>query len=97
MALINHHFYSRIRTIHITAHYGIKTHSLYESIRKVSIPDALLSDLIQFRNNSILSKENASDRWAEKDHFSVFSTWDGKPYFHTVPGTWLRRFLKRKN
>nr|MBC9201052.1 tyrosine-type recombinase/integrase [Paenibacillus sp. PL91] len=43
-----------------------------------------------------MSKENASDNWAEKEHFFVFSTWDGKPYFHTVPGTWLRRFLKRK-
>nr|MBC9201062.1 site-specific integrase [Paenibacillus sp. PL91] len=74
----------------------IKVPKTKNSIRKVSIPVALLPDLIQYRNNSILSKEIASDNWAEKDHFFVFSTWDGKPYFHTVPGTWLRRFLKRK-
>lgn len=42
-------------------------------------------------------KERAGDKWeGSNEHFFVFSTWNGKSYYHTSHGTWLRRFLKRK-
>jgi len=76
----------------------IKPPKTKSSVRKVSIPEALIRDLIEYQKQTISSKKNLADKWeGHPDHFFVFSSWNGKPYYHTVPGTWFRRFLKRNN
>ncbi|MET3846940.1 site-specific integrase [Paenibacillus sp. OAE614] len=75
----------------------IKMPKTRNSIRKVSVPNGLINDLKEYQNHANLIKEQAGDKWeGMNNHFFVFSTWNGKPYYHTVPGTWLRRFIKRK-
>ncbi|MGG4340445.1 site-specific integrase [Paenibacillus lautus] len=76
----------------------IKPPKTKSSVRKVSIPEALISDLKEYQEQTISSKQNLADKWeGHPDHFFVFSSWNGKPYYHTVPGTWFRRFLKRNH
>ncbi|NBD27011.1 site-specific integrase [Paenibacillus glycinis] len=74
----------------------IKPPKTKSSIRKVSIPEALIQDLMQFHAKAHHERIQLDDLWEGGEHFFIFSSWHGKPYYHTVPGTWLRRFLKRK-
>lgn len=66
------------------------------SIRKVSIPSNLLLELNCFKEKSQEQRQQLGELWEGGDHFFVFTSWNGKPYYPTAPGTWLRRFLKRK-
>lgn len=74
----------------------IKSPKTKNSIRRVSIPEVLVEDLKRYKAQCIREREQMAECWAGGDHFFVFSAWNGKPYYHTAPGTWLRRFLKRK-
>lgn len=74
-----------------------KTPKTKSSVRKVSLPEALLEDLKCYYADSLLAKEQLGDEWKGGSHFLVFSSWNGNPFYHTVPGTWFRRFLKRTN
>ncbi|OAB43275.1 integrase [Paenibacillus glacialis] len=75
----------------------IKVPKTKNSFRQVSIPDSLIPELKNYQDQAKMSKENAGDLWEETERFFVFTSWNGKPYYHTVPGTWFRRFLKRNN
>lgn len=67
----------------------IKEPKTKRSVRKVSIPSTLVSDLQKYY---IHCRKKILDI---PEHFFVFSTPDGKPYYDSVPTTWLKRFFKR--
>jgi integrase len=75
----------------------IKEPKTKNSIRKVSVPASLIADLKEYGLHCRKEKLKAGDLWGGGERFFVFSSWNGKPYYHTVPGTWLRRFIKRNN
>jgi integrase len=75
----------------------IKEPKTKNSIRKVSIPSSLIPELKEYYLYRRKERLKAGDLWEGGDHFFVFSSWKGKPFYHTVPGNWLRRFIKRNH
>lgn len=67
------------------------------SLRKVSIPSTLLPDIKEYSLHCRKDRLKAGNLWEGSNHFFVFSSWNGKPLYHTTPGTWFRRFLKKHN
>ncbi|ULT58177.1 site-specific integrase [Neobacillus drentensis] len=65
------------------------------SLRMVSIPAYLVKELRKYKNIKNKERLKAAELWEGGDHFFVFCSWNGKPFYPTVPGTWWRRFIKR--
>ncbi|MGO4548098.1 site-specific integrase [Paenibacillus sp. 2TAB23] len=63
--------------------------------RKVTIPDSLIKDLKHYYETSMQQIQQLGDSRQRGDKFFVFFSETGKPFYHTAPGKWLSRFLKR--
>jgi integrase len=72
----------------------IKEPKTKNSVRRVSLPAAIIPDLNQYKLHMEKEKSTA-EIWEGGDHFFVFSFSNGKPYYHTVPRRWFSRFLQR--
>lgn len=75
----------------------IKEPKTKSSFRRVSLPSSVVSELKLYLLQCEEEKRKLLDAWEGGDHFFVFSATKGKPLYHTVPGTWFRRFIKRKS
>ncbi|WP_257349076.1 tyrosine-type recombinase/integrase [Pseudalkalibacillus decolorationis] len=64
-------------------------------VRVVIPPNFVLEELRQFHHMKKKERLQAAELWEGGSYFFVFSTWHGKPYYPTVPGTWWRRFINR--
>lgn len=65
------------------------------SKRKVAIPDTLLHDLRAYYTHATHLRRLLGDRWQGGEEFHVFFSETGKPFYHTAPGKWFRRFIER--
>lgn len=75
--------------------YQLKVPKTKTSIRVVSVPQSVMSELKKYKHIKNKERMQARDLWEGGDHFFVFSNWNGKPYYPTAPSTWWRRFTKR--
>jgi integrase len=73
----------------------IKAPKTKKSIRKVSIPSSLIPDLKEYYLQCRKEKLKIGDLWEGDERFFIFSSENGKPFYYTVPTTWLRRFFQR--
>lgn len=73
----------------------IKEPKTATSIRRVSLPTSIVSELKSYHLHCRKERLAMGDAWEGGEHFFLFSATSGKHLFHTVPGTWLRRFIKR--
>ncbi|WP_027087959.1 tyrosine-type recombinase/integrase [Cohnella panacarvi] len=65
------------------------------SKRKIAIPDSLLEDLRAYYVHAVQLRKMLGDCWQGGVEFHVFFSETGKPFYHTAPGTWFRRFIHR--
>ncbi len=65
------------------------------SRREVVLPSFITEELRSYKHAKNKERLQAAELWEGGDYYFVFSTWQGKPYYPTVPGTWWSRFLKR--
>ncbi len=65
------------------------------SKRKIAIPDSLLEDLRAYYVHAAQLRKMLGDHWQGGEGFHVFFSETGKPFYHTAPGTWFRRFVQR--
>lgn len=65
------------------------------SKRKVSIPDSLIPELHEYQLQAKKYKLAIRDHWEGGDRLFVFFSEKGKPFYHTAPGKWFSRFIKR--
>ncbi|MDX8045454.1 site-specific integrase [Gracilibacillus sp. S3-1-1] len=92
-------------TIHIrrslgytkTDGYILKEPKTKGSIRKVAPPRKLMEELRRHKLKKSTERIEAKELWQGGQHFFVFSTDLGKPFFLDVPSTWWKRFLERHN
>ncbi|RDY67307.1 site-specific integrase [Halobacillus trueperi] len=75
--------------------FHLKTTKTKSSIRSVVIPNFLVEELRAYKHQKKKERLQAAELWEGGQYNYVFTTWDGKPYYPTVPGTWWRRFIKR--
>ncbi|MEK3885794.1 site-specific integrase [Paenibacillus sp. PL2-23] len=75
----------------------IKEPKTKNSKRRVSIPDSLIKELQHYYEKSKTMKQQLGDMWQGGERFVVFFSETGKPFYHTAPGKWLSRFIKRNN
>lgn len=75
----------------------IKEPKTANSVRRVTLPPSLISELKSYSLHCRKERLALGDAWQGGEHFFLFSATSGKPLYHTVPGTWLRRFIKRNN
>ncbi|MBO1910146.1 site-specific integrase, partial [Microvirga sp. 3-52] len=75
--------------------YQLKEPKTKKSIRKVAPPSQLMDELKSHKQIKKTDRNNAVELWDGGNHFFVFSTDLGKPFFPGVPNTWLTRFFKR--
>ncbi|MFD0673481.1 tyrosine-type recombinase/integrase [Cohnella sp. GCM10027633] len=73
----------------------IKEPKTKTSARRVSLPASLTSELKLYYTHCRKERLALGDAWEGGDRFFLFSATNGKSLYHTVPGTWLRRFIKR--
>ncbi|GGF24287.1 site-specific integrase [Halobacillus andaensis] len=65
------------------------------SLRTVVAPIHLIEELKEYKHVKNKERLQVAEHWEGGNHSFVFSTWNGKPLYPTVPGTWWRRFIKR--
>lgn len=73
----------------------IKKPKTKKSTRKVSIPSSMISDLKHYYLQCKKERLKLGIACDEDNPFFVFSSEKGKPFYYTVPTTWLKRFFKR--
>lgn len=73
----------------------IKEPKTTNSIRRISLPPSIITELKSYYLHCRKERLALGDAWQGGEHFFLFSATSGKPLYHTVPGTWLRRFIKR--
>ncbi|WP_214630367.1 site-specific integrase [Paenibacillus agaridevorans] len=73
----------------------IKEPKTKNSRRKVTIPVTLIQDLKIYHERCVRYKKSVGDMWKGGDKLFVFFSESGKPFYHTAPGKWLTRFIKR--
>lgn len=74
----------------------IKEPKTKTSVRRGFLPASVAEDLKSYAVHCRKERLALGDAWEGGDHFFLFTATNGKPLFHTVPGTWLRRFIKRR-
>lgn len=77
--------------------YEIKKPKTRNSIRKLSLPAPVLSDLKKYRKLSLENRMKMEDMWEEGKHFFLFTATNGKPLNPSSVYTWWGRFIKRNN
>lgn len=75
--------------------YELKRPKTESSIRTVSLPPSVVKELKAYKLVKMKERMMAGDLWEGGEYFFVFSSWNGKPFYPTAPGTWWRRFIKR--
>lgn len=75
--------------------FDLKEPKTKTSARSVVLPHFVTDMLKSHQRESRKNKIKAADRWEGGKYNFVFSTWNGKPMYPSVPGTWWRRFLQR--
>lgn len=82
-----------------TKKYGLQlTAPKTESSRRtVSIPRYLLEEMKRYKHHKNQERIQADELWEGGEHFFLFSTWNGKPFYPSTPRTWWSRFIKRTN
>jgi integrase len=75
--------------------YELKEPKTKTSTRTIVAPAYVLEELKNYKRIKNKERMQAAELWEGGKHFFVFCTWNGKPYYPTVPGTWWRRFIKR--
>lgn len=75
--------------------YQLKDTKTEKSYRSIIAPEFLMLKLKKHKTIKNNERIKAAELWEGGEHFFVFSTWNGKPYFPDYIGTWWRRFLKR--
>lgn len=82
---------------HITGEgFQLKTTKTKSSVRSVVIPAFVVDQLKTYRHKKNKERLQAAESWEGGKYYYVFCTQFGKPLYPTVPGTWWRRFIKRK-
>ncbi|HEU5139104.1 MAG TPA: site-specific integrase [Bacillales bacterium] len=65
------------------------------SARTVAVPPDVMEELQAYIRTKGKERLQAAELWKGGEHFFIFSTWNGKPYYPDVPNRWWRRFTKR--
>lgn len=73
----------------------IKEPKTKNSKRKIAIPESLLHELQAYYVHETNLREQLGDLWQGGERFHVFFSETGRPFYHTAPGTWFRRFIDR--
>lgn len=71
-----------------------KTPKNKSSVRTISMPANVMSLLRQYRTEQLQDKIKLGELWKNSER--LFTTWDGRPGYTFWPGSWFKRFLKRK-
>lgn len=77
--------------------YFLKTPKTKYSVRKIAPPKKLMEELKQHKAIKDKQCKLAEELWGDGEHYFVFSTDLGKPFFPDVPNRWWTRFLTRVN
>lgn len=75
--------------------YQLKKPKTKTSIRSLIAPNYVMAELKKFKLLKNTDRIQAKELWEGGQYFFIFSTWNGKPFYPTVLGTWWRRFLNR--
>ncbi len=75
--------------------YHLKKPKTSSSERTVVMNSFVVEEMKKYSHQKKKERLQAAELWDGGKHNFVFSTWNGKPYYPTVPGTWWRRFIKR--
>lgn len=75
--------------------YHLKEPKTRNSIRKLSLPKSIISDLKTYRHQCNKERMQTAELWEGGKNFFVFTTWHGKPLNPYSVRTWWVRFLKR--
>lgn len=75
--------------------YQLKEPKTQGSIRKIAPPKKLMDELKRHKLIKSTERLQARGLWQGGEHFFVFSTDLGKPFFPDVPNKWWNRFLER--
>jgi len=73
----------------------IKSPKTKTSKRLISLPPSVVSDLREYRLESMKERLLMGDRWTEHEREWVFCNEDGTHFYPTTPTTWWSRFTER--
>ncbi|MBE2973388.1 site-specific integrase [Priestia megaterium] len=65
------------------------------SIRTVTLPEALIDELRKYKSTWNKNRLRASDLWEGGEYQFLFTSWNGKPLHPSSVTTWWRRFVYR--
>ncbi|MFU1991982.1 site-specific integrase [Priestia megaterium] len=65
------------------------------SIRTVTLPEALIDELRKYKSTWNKKRLKASDLWEGGEYQFLFTSWNGKPLHPSSVTTWWRRFVYR--